>query len=748
MITLTKKHSSPVLSMKYVWFKKFICFLVLCLDFIITTNAQNLINYSQEKGYELLELSCDNQLFYKVVQNGMVGIMDVKGNIVVPIKFNRVQYKKGFFEVQNDNFKNGIYSLDGHIIVPCRYFFITKMRGYNKKYYFHVTEGPYKGVFSLDGKEIIPANKYTYVTDSPYGYKAHIGGHHGLVAFIDWDGKEIIPAKKYTSVFRYGKDLNVVVRDNRAGVCDDTGKELFFTRYTNLSLEQDKNGNMYFETRIGPAKGKMDINGKVLEEVRPYVSRQTFKEGDFEYVSVCDTLGNKGIEVNGHMIIPCKYDNVYYSGYNNWFTLIKNGTMGIASREGDIIIPTGRYHDISWNKKKKYYKVTYLDTEGICASDGKEIFKPGIYNTVDTWEDSLYYVKLGDFCGIVDNNYDIIVPIRYTKISKAISINKNAPKRLAIKLYDKEGICDLKGNEIIPPIYDNVNESIVKRSTDERLYNVKNGDKEGLIDANGKLLMPAEYFEKVFVSFRMNGEYYIYAKTGNRTCEYDFNGNLLRDSEKEDLWNEYYSNGDKKFKAQNYVHAMKEYKKAADIRKNASLSYNIALCLYNTEKYKESIKYLNECLSLSPSDWVREHAIDVKNKCIYYREQSKVQRCQNILSAINGIFNIGMFIYQMEQIQKKRNAHKECVFTGISGNDDYILDDSDSDDPDLDRENLTSSTTRKVCRTCKGDGKCLSCHGDGIRTDNQFGTGQDPRYKCGVCGGDGICNICKGTGRQ
>lgn len=743
MNTLIVKLAFQILRMKQITSKKFLCVVVLCFDLSIVANTQNLANYPKEKGYKVSELSCGNQPFYKVVQNNMVGILDMKGNIVVPIKFSKIKYNNGFFEVQNAQRKNGIYSLDGRLIVPCKYFLVIKRTDSDKNDYYYVQKGAYEGVFNLDGKEIIPANKYTYIIHSKNGYEAHIGGHNGFVAFLDKSGKEIIPANKYTSVSRYGKNLNVVVRNNRAGVCDDNGKELFFTRYTQLYLKQDPNGNKYFETWIGPAKGKIDMQGKVIEEVKPYIHKQTYKEKDFEYVSVCDTLGNMGIEVNGRMIIPCEYDKVYYNGYNNWFALMKNGTMGIASLEGKIIIPTGLYHNISWNNKMKYYEVEYLDTQGIRAPNGKEIFKTGMYNDVRDWGDGLFYVGLGEFHGIVNKDYDVIVPIRYTKISKAISIDTNTSPRLAVSLYDKEGICDFEGNEIIPPIYDKVNESIIKRDSDERLYNVKNGDKAGLIDANGKLLMPADYFEKVFVSFRTNGESYICAKIGSRTCEYDFNGNLLRDSEKEDQWNDFYKRGDQKFQSQNYVAAMNEYKKAANIRKNTSLSYNIALCLYNTDEYKKALEYLNECLSLSPSDWVRDHAIDVKSKCNYYREQNRIQRRQNILSAISGMLNIGMSIHQMAQIQKQRNANKGCVFTGIGSSDDYISDDYDSKS-----DNQTSTVSGKICRTCKGDGKCLSCHGDGIRTDNQFGTGQDPRYKCGVCGGDGICNICKGSGRQ
>ena len=48
--------------------------------------------------------------------------------------------------------------------------------------------------------------------------------------------------------------------------------------------------------------------------------------------------------------------------------------------------------------------------------------------------------------------------------------------------------------------------------------------------------------------------------------------------------------------------------------------------------------------------------------------------------------------------------------------------------------------------SCKGSGKCISCHGSGYRTDNSFGTGVNYNKKCGVCGGHGKCDLCNGTG--
>lgn len=82
----------------------------------------------------------------------------------------------------------------------------------------------------------------------------------------------------------------------------------------------------------------------------------------------------------------------------------------------------------------------------------------------------------------------------------------------------------------------------------------------------------------------------------------------------------------------------------------------------------------------------------------------------------------------------------------VSSNSSYS--NTSSDETSSIVQSSSSHDSRKICRTCKGDGKCIGCHGSGYRTDNSFGTGVDYGHECGVCGGDGKCNICGGEGKK
>lgn len=92
------------------------------------------------------------------------------------------------------------------------------------------------------------------------------------------------------------------------------------------------------------------------------------------------------------------------------------------------------------------------------------------------------------------------------------------------------------------------------------------------------------------------------------------------------------------------------------------------------------------------------------------------------------------------------NSRSSNSGTSISGGNTGYGSSSYSSSSSSSSSGSSSYSKGSVCRNCNGGGKCPSCHGKGIRTDNVFGTGTDPTKKCGVCGGDGVCNLCGGSG--
>lgn len=136
----------------------------------------------------------------------------------------------------------------------------------------------------------------------------------------------------------------------------------------------------------------------------------------------------------------------------------------------------------------------------------------------------------------------------------------------------------------------------------------------------------------------------------------------------------------------------------------------------------------------------------------YVAESPKRNEEQNALiaGAITGaaFSTINAFTQMQNGGGAINNSRSSTSGSSISGGSTGYGTSSYSSSSSSSSSGSSSKSKGPVCRNCNGGGKCPSCHGKGIRTDNSFGTGTDPTKKCGVCGGDGICNLCGGSGHK
>lgn len=203
---------------------------------------------------------------------------------------------------------------------------------------------------------------------------------------------------------------------------------------------------------------------------------------------------------------------------------------------------------------------------------------------------------------------------------------------------------------------------------------------------------------------------------------------------------------DKLFEARNYSKAQKQYQQI--IRKyNGVLSceealYGNALCSYNREKWKSAIKDLSIVVNNEDcSQEQRNHCKKLLVKALSYRDQ----QLENRSNLWGGLFMTAATVGVAYMNAKSGSKPTSGTLTS---NTSTISDSNDSSTDNGGSSEQTFKKSSKVCRRCNGGGKCFSCHGKGIRTDNHFGTGVDPTHDCGVCGGDGKCPSCNGTGKQ
>lgn len=81
-----------------------------------------------------------------VKNNGLYGVIDKKGNFIVPANFDTIEiYDKAFIVLHNDKF--GLYDRKGNIIIPVEYSSIRKVENDKNDFLFEVNNDGVKSVF-------------------------------------------------------------------------------------------------------------------------------------------------------------------------------------------------------------------------------------------------------------------------------------------------------------------------------------------------------------------------------------------------------------------------------------------------------------------------------------------------------------------------------------------------------------------------------------------------------------------------
>ena len=121
--------------------------------------------------YDKIEEFADMRNTYKVYQGDLMGLVNRKGEIILPMKYTNVYRpnKGGRNQLEKSDFdylevvlfdKYGICTLDGKEIIPPIYTDVTSYLEYG---FFKVEDGDKVGVYTKEGKEIIPARQFSSI---------------------------------------------------------------------------------------------------------------------------------------------------------------------------------------------------------------------------------------------------------------------------------------------------------------------------------------------------------------------------------------------------------------------------------------------------------------------------------------------------------------------------------------------------------------------------------------------------------
>lgn len=482
---------------------------------------------------------------------GKYGVINKNGEVIVPIKYkdeseaieknknidkNKIQKTKAKKSKQpteeiKDKVVRGFFPRDDEVEIPS---------GFTKIGYFD--QG--NAIVFKDGKYGLINTKCEIVIPTKYDFLRYVKGgvlyacSHGIIGLIDEDD-DIIAPFIYDFIDEFPRNgLLSVCRGGKLGFINLLGEETIPAIYDiipdHFSISYEKNGRYYGkETTIPTYKelvSYVPIYNKwhfTNEVVGPFIHNNNFRE--YGYLIVIRKKNKWGIiDLNGSVTVPFEYDEIG-DLYNNFFIPVKaEGKWGFVNQYFNTIIPciydeAEQYGHLNCFKVKKnnYWAFIFLQ------NDWHYRITEFKYHGITRISNDLSIVRKGSKYGIIDDNFQEIVPVLYDEIEDYLYNQKlklkvgdkwgwayfdeNLHYTLSPFLYEEfedfsDGLALVKKNgmygfinenwdEVIPFVYEEAFPFL------DGISSVKHNEKWGVIDTNGDTLIPFEYEKLVNFSW-------------------------------------------------------------------------------------------------------------------------------------------------------------------------------------------------------------------------------------------------------
>jgi hypothetical protein len=512
-------------------------------EMALTLNYDTFTEMSRPDSYPVryrVGVCKDTDLSIPIPENDMLlGILDDKGKIIIPIKYSYIGSDEGFFIIKSNATPD---STNCKAVVGWNGIFLTPPDTY------------YSLVNVCSDKIIIlgVSNKKGITT---YGA-------------INSQGETIIPME-YISIDYDNGILSATMRDGKQKIINSKGKEIIYDhdKYTDV-------GSFYTAGEYTIARAKVastdpdkrdilviidDEGNTLISENNNYIEIGTFRVRGTEPTAVVGVINENDtnrrtntlygvINLKNEVIIPMIYKIIELSTTNYYYVTLEGGSsndlLGAYNYEGEKILPplyhgfrkitempnTFRIynHDINGTRKwgvfkdgvelipPKYYYLEYEsfskeftvgidnlkdgDTRadvsyGVIDLAGKEVI-PCEYYSIDILDakHSILYKedKRGNKKGALYNKETktFLTKFKYDTIH---SFDDNDMAKVSAADDDKYGYINREGKEVIPCIYQLIENFSGREFTVAKRINENKKSAFGLVDRSGKELTPFVY---------------------------------------------------------------------------------------------------------------------------------------------------------------------------------------------------------------------------------------------------------------
>lgn len=533
--------------------------IIVVLIIIIGVGVYFFIKKNGRK-YEISKV--ENYNYFVLKQNNSSGVIDREGNTIIESKFDDIKIpnpEKGIFVCYNDDITKVLNEQGQEVytsyknIEPIRLKNIASDLMYEKSVLKYSENDKY-GLINLEGNKISNAI-YDEIEGLPY------------------------------------KEGELLVKQNeKYGVINIKGNKLVDIKYDKIDVDgyyTSENGYRYagyivsVKTPEGYRYGYININGDlILKEEYNQISRISQIEDNENAYLIEAKNGQFGLMKNDKEIIKNEYQSITYDESNKLLVIEKSKKYGVASLEGNIIVPT-EYNQIDitgiylyaknsqgtviyntngteanidnniaiLNTSNEKYKIRINNENGtkygVIGKDGKQIIEEK-YNYIEYLYDDYFIVSNHNSkLGVIDNKENIKIEIENDSLQKVQNtdiIQAVKSNEKLTKLYSKNmvKICEMQNakvtfkdeyivisNEIEQKFFNKDGQEVDKEEvySSNTLFSKNNNGKWGFVDKNNNMIVEAKY-DKVtefneygFAAVSKNGKWGSIDKNGKEVVE-------------------------------------------------------------------------------------------------------------------------------------------------------------------------------------------------------------------------------------
>ena len=552
--------------------KRYIIMIVLVLLIMMAIIGWFIYKQIEKTGreYEIEQISIEDYEYFILRQEGKYGVINKNGDIVINPEYTNVIIP---------NPKNAV--------------FICYDEGNNTK----VLNQNNEQIFS-EYAQIAPIRLRNIASDLMYEKNLLTYVQDEKIGLINLEGEIIVePIYETIEGLPYKEGELLVKLEGKYGVINNKGNYLVEPRYDqitvdNYTTEEDGYKRAGYivsnTTENGYRYGYIDIDGNVLLETEyTEISRIiNIEDNDNIYLIVAQN-GQYGMVRNQEQMIENEYQSISYNSENNTLTLEKTKKYGVATLDGEIIIPvefsqidsTGRYiytTDANGNiqvyqedgnpagidsnvyileTKSENYQIKIDNSQGSAYSilnpSGEQITTTN-YSYINYLYDNYFIVSLtGGKVGVINDKEEPIIAIQYDSIEQVEGtdyIITRLSENNSTQLYDKnfKQLCEMSNaivqtEESYVKIYNDTEtkyfdlEGNEKQNTEilnnNQIYAKSQDGKWGFVDKKGNVVLDYIY-DKVtdlnsygYAGIKLNGKWGVINANGEVIIEptYTFN---------------------------------------------------------------------------------------------------------------------------------------------------------------------------------------------------------------------------------